>query len=141
MRAVWTSPKVLVTIRPTRSRSAPRDVSGHHVLNKRESQAQKRSDSVPLSYRMERGPGIKDGFTREKRSRVSLHLVVLQLRVCSERREEARGGGNRRGRRRSEGEAVAGVAEEERTKRRERKVAPRTEGTRVIMHCASAVPR
>jgi len=22
---------------------------------------------MPLSYRMERGPGIKDGFTREKR--------------------------------------------------------------------------
>lgn len=32
---------------------------------------------MPLSYRMERGPGIKDGFTREKRGRVSLHLVVM----------------------------------------------------------------
>lgn len=41
---------------------------------------------MPLSYRMERGPGIKDGFTREKRSRVSLHLVVMQRR-----REERRG--------------------------------------------------
>lgn len=39
---------------------------------------------MPLSYRMERGPGIKDGFTREKQSRVSLHLVVMQRR----RREE-----------------------------------------------------
>lgn len=29
---------------------------------------------MPLSYRMERGPGIKDGFTREKRGRVSLYL-------------------------------------------------------------------
>lgn len=37
---------------------------------------------------MERGPGIKDGFTREKRSRVSLHLVVMQ------RRREERGGGS-----------------------------------------------
>lgn len=29
---------------------------------------------------MERGPGIKDGFTREKRGRVSLHLVVMLRR-------------------------------------------------------------
>lgn len=35
---------------------------------------------MPLSYRMERGPGIKDGFTREKRGRVSLHLVVMLRR-------------------------------------------------------------
>lgn len=44
---------------------------------------------MPLSYRMERGPGIKDGFTREKRSRVSLHLVVMQRR----RGEVIRAGG------------------------------------------------
>lgn len=54
---------------------------------------------MPLSYRMERGPGIKDGFTREKRSRVSLHLVVMQRRRGEEvsckgkERPEGRGGG------------------------------------------------
>lgn len=47
---------------------------------------------MPLSYRMERGPGIKDGFTREKRSRVSLHLVVLQLRVYRRGGAAARAG-------------------------------------------------
>lgn len=47
---------------------------------------------MPLSYRMERGPGIKDGFTREKRSRVSLHLVVMQRR----RGEAIRAGGKAR---------------------------------------------
>lgn len=45
---------------------------------------------MPLSYRMERGPGIKDGFTREKRGRVSLHLVVMLRRRG---KEEVRAGG------------------------------------------------
>lgn len=66
--------------RCSRSSSAPRDVSGDHVLYKRESPRVEEPLHVPLSYRMERGPGIKDGFTREKRSRVSLHLVVMQRR-------------------------------------------------------------
>lgn len=61
------------------------------MLNKRESRRVEEPLHVPLSYRMERGPGIKDGFTREKRSRVSLHLVVMQ------RRREERGGGSCRG--------------------------------------------
>jgi len=52
---------------------------------------------MPLSYRMERGPGIKDGFTREKRSRVSLHLVVMQQRRGQERVRGVRAGGEGRG--------------------------------------------
>lgn len=57
---------------------------------------------MPLSYRMERGPGIKDGFTREKRSRVSLHLVVMQ------RRGEERRGGSCRGQEWLEGRKGSG---------------------------------
>lgn len=47
---------------------------------------------MPLSYRMERGPGIKDGFTREKRGRVSLHLVVMLRRGGKEVRAGGKSG-------------------------------------------------
>lgn len=67
---------------------------------------------MPLSYRMERGPGIKDGFTREKRGRVSLHLVVM-LRwggkeVYVQEARVAWGTGRRK---RERGEAGGGVGE------------------------------
>lgn len=41
-----TGPKVLVTPQQPRSRCAARDVSGDHVLNKRESRPERRSHSV-----------------------------------------------------------------------------------------------
>lgn len=47
---------------------------------------------MPFSYRMERGPGIKDGFTREKRGRVSLHLVVMLRRGGKEIRAGGKSG-------------------------------------------------
>lgn len=64
---------------------------------------------MPLSYRMERGPGIKDGFTREKRGRVSLHLVVMLRRGG----EEVRAGGQ---------EWPGGWGGRERAKERSRRV-------------------
>ena len=49
-RAMCTGPKVLVTLRQPRSSSVPRDVSGDHVLNKRESRPERsHSRIVPLS--------------------------------------------------------------------------------------------
>lgn len=99
---------------------------------------------MPLSYRMERGPGIKDGFTREKRGRVSLHLVVMLRRRG---KEEVRAGGKsglgdgekkEQKREREERESERGQ------RRRERKAVQR-EGERdadqVIMLRSSTVSR
>lgn len=67
---------------------------------------------MPLSYRMERGPGIKDGFTREKRGRVSLHLVVMLRRG----KEEVRAG-DKSGLRDGEEKEKEGEKERKRKKR------------------------
>lgn len=161
-----TGPKVLVTPQQPRSRCAARDVSGDHVLNKRESRPERRSHSVPLSYRMERGPGDQGRFySREAESRVSLHLwspsCCVQLRVhtsqwrrdveggprpCHGARDEVAGGDEG-----GEGSGSREVAEEEeearwgegerfatRTSREERRGGERG---RVIMLLASTVPR
>lgn len=161
-----TGPKVLVTPQQPRSRCAARDVSGDHVLNKRESRPERRSHSVPLSYRMERGPGDQGRFySREAESRVSLHLwspsCCVQLRVhtsqwrrdveggprpCHGARDEVAGGATREGK-------VAGVEKWRRRRRRRwregERFATRTsreegrggERGRVIMLLASTVPR
>lgn len=67
---------------------------------------------MPLSYRMKRGPGIKDGFTREKRSRVSLHLVVMLRRGGKEVACKSQEWPGVRGRRERERERVGEGSDE-----------------------------
>lgn len=76
------------------------------MLNKRESRRVKEPLRASLVSYGACGPGIKDGFTREKRGRVSLHLVVMLRRggkeICA-RGKSGSGDERRRERKREAG--------------------------------------
>lgn len=158
-----TGPKVLVTPQQPRSRCAARDVSGDHVLNKRESRPERRSHSVSYGAWPRGSRTVLLARSGEPRVPASLVAVVLCAaesahiavwrrdveggpRPCHGARDEVAGGDEG-----GEGSGSREVAEEEEEARwgEGERFATRTsreegrggERGRVIMLLASTVPR